>query len=689
MGYRLGIDVGGTFTDLLLFHEETGRIWRAKTPSTPADQSVGVLNGINLVCERAGIHKDAIDSIIHGTTVGTNAVLEGKGGRVGLVTTIGFEQILHLARGQTPGPLAGWMIMMKPDPRASLEDTVEAQERMDARGQVVRKLDVADIKAKIEGLVKKGIESLTVSLINSFANPAHEYQIRDIAKQVAPKLPVTCSYDVLPQFREYERTETAVLNSYIRPNVSRYLHNLETKLKGAKLKAILNVLRSDGGLMSVHAAEDKPVNLLMSGPSGGVTGALFIANRAGFPNMMTFDMGGTSTDVSLNMGEASIGRETNIATFASQNTVLPIKVASVDVRTIGAGGGSIAHVPALTKALRIGPMSAGADPGPACYGKGGVAPTVTDANVVLGHLPPQLLGGKMKLDVEKAKAAVKTIGDAIGLEVHAAAEGIINIVNESMCGALRLVSVERGHDPREFALVAFGGAGPLHGNALGAIMGSWPVIVPPAPGVLCALGDVSSEYRNEFTRTFTSTVDKTKPEDVVKAIKELGQKASDWLTSEGITGKAQHIRYEADVRYYRQGYELPIVVNPDKLLKGFGPLLNEFHATHQRLYQFRMDVEVEIVNLRAIGIGKTKQIKLAKKKKGKHDPKDAVTGSHDVYFKGSWVKTKVYDRAKLQPGHVVKGPAIVLEEDSTTLIHPKHKGMVDEYSNILIYPAGK
>ena len=283
MGYRLGIDVGGTFTDLLLFHEETGRIWRAKTPSTPADQSVGVLNGINLVCERAGIHKDAIDSIIHGTTVGTNAVLEGKGGRVGLITTIGFEQILHLARGQTPGPLAGWMIMMKPDPRATLEDTVEAQERMDARGFTVRALDEADIRAKIQRLVKNGIESLTISLINSFANPAHEYRIREIAKEVAPKLPVTCSYDVLPQFREYERAETAVLNSYIRPNVSRYLHNLESKLKSAKLKAILNVLRSDGGLMSVHAAEDKPVNLLMSGPSGGVTGALFVAKRAGFP----------------------------------------------------------------------------------------------------------------------------------------------------------------------------------------------------------------------------------------------------------------------------------------------------------------------------------------------------------------------------------------------------------------------
>jgi len=688
MGYKLGIDVGGTFTDLLLFREETGQTWRAKTPSTPKDQSIGVLSGIEEICKTAGITRDRVDAIIHGTTVGTNAVLEGKGGRVGLITTEGFEQILHLARGQTPGPLAGWMIMMKPDPRASLEDTREARERIDARGTVVRPLDERDVRAKIKDLVDRGVQSLTVSLINSYVNPAHEYRVREIARDIVPTMPVTCSFDVLPQFREYERAETAVMNSYVRPNVSVYLRNLESKLKQARVHAALNVLRSDGGLMSVEHAEDKPVHVLMSGPSGGVTGALFVAQAAGYTDVMTFDMGGTSTDVSLNRGGlATIGRETNLATYASANTLLPIKVASVDVRSVGAGGGSIAHVPELTKALRVGPQSAGAEPGPACYGKGGTEPTVTDANVVVGHLPPYLLGGRMKLDVGAAKKAVQKVADAMGLSVHEAAQGILKIVNEAMCGALRLVSVERGYDPRSFALIAFGGAGPLHGNALGRLMGSWPVIIPPAPGVLCAMGDVSSEYRNEFGRSFTRTFDKTSAKEVAGVLEELGKKASDWLTAEGIGRAQQEIRYEGDFRYYRQGYELYIPIDLAALkAKGLLPLGEQFSNLHNRYYKFRMDIPVEIVNLRAIGVGKVKRIRLARKRKGPKNPKKAVVSSHKIWFDGREVKTSIYDRARLVPGHVVPGPAIVTEHDSTTVILPGHLGAVDEYSNILIRP---
>jgi N-methylhydantoinase A len=581
------------------------------------------------------------------------------------------------------------MIMVKPDPRASLEDTREALERVDARGHVVEALDETDVRKKIEDLVRRGVESLTVSLINSYINPVHEHRIRDIAREVAPSLPVTCSFDVLPQFREYERTETAVMNSYVRPNVSVYLRNLENKLRENRFKATLNVLRSDGGLMSVEHAEDKPVNLLLSGPSGGVTGALYVAARTGYQDVMTFDMGGTSTDVSLNRGGlATISRETNVATFASANTVIPIKVASVDVRTVGAGGGSVAHVPELTRALRVGPQSAGAAPGPACYGKGGEEPTVTDANVVLGHLPPRLLGGRMQLDVEAAKKAVQKIADAMGLDLHAAAQGILDIVNESMCGALRLVSVERGLDPRKFALVAFGGAGPLHGNALGILMGSWPVIIPPAPGVLCAMGDVSSEYRNEFSRSFTRIFDKTSPREVLDVLKSLGEQASDWLSKEGIPRKSQEIRHEADLRYFRQGYELHVPIDLAKLARtGFGPLGEAFSEMHNRFYKFRLDAPVEIVNVRAIGLGKVKQIRLARRRKGPADPRKAVVESHQIWFEGRPMKTLIYDRGRLRPGHVVKGPAIVTEEDSTTVILPGHKGEVDAYSNILIRPG--
>src|SRR5207302_6302741 len=330
----------------------------------------------------------------------------------------------------------------------------------------------------------------------------HEEEVAAIVERLYPGFPVTVSSHVLPEFREYERALTACMNSYVRPRVANYVEQLQEQLKGIGATADVNILRSDAGLMTTREAGRNPIYGVLSGPSGGVAGALYVARQAGFDNILTFDMGGTSTDVSLCLaGEPTIGRETSISHFR-------LRIPSVDVHTVGAGGGSIAHVPELTKALRVGPQSAGAGPGPAAYGKGGTEPTVTDANVVVGHLPPRLLGGEMQLDVEAAKAAVQKIGDALGLDVHQAAEGMIDIVNENMAGALRLVSVQRGYDPRDFALVAFGGAGPMHANAVAKVMGSFPVIVPPAPGLLCATGDLVADFRGEFARTFIRTVDR-------------------------------------------------------------------------------------------------------------------------------------------------------------------------------------
>ena len=455
MAFRLGVDVGGTFTDLFLVGDEgSGTQYRVKTPSTPADPSEGVLVGVRRICEESGVAMGDVRNILHGTTVATNAVLESKGARVGLITTQGFGQILHLARSQTPGPLAGWIIMVKPDPPASLADTREAVERLDARGNVVVPVDEAQVEAIVRDLVDSGIESLTIALINSYVNPAHEEQIGAIVERLYPDFPVTLSSHVLPEFREYERALTACMNSYVRPKVADYVARLQSELQSIGATADVNILRSDAGLMTTREAGRNPIYAVLSGPSGGVAGALFVARKAGFDDILTFDMGGTSTDVALcQNGQPSIGRETAISHFR-------IRVPSVDVHTVGAGGGSIAHVPELTKALRVGPESAGADPGPAAYGRGGEAPTVTDANVVLGHLPPQLLGGEMSLDVEASRTAVQTVADAMGLaSVEEAAEGILAIVNENMAGALRLVSVQRGHDPRDFALVAYGGAG--------------------------------------------------------------------------------------------------------------------------------------------------------------------------------------------------------------------------------------
>src|SRR5512144_901398 len=431
MTYRLGVDVGGTFTDLFLVSEGNGAAqFRVKTPSTPSDPSEGVLTGVRRICEEAGIEVGDLRNILHGTTVATNAVLESKGARVGLITTRGFGQILHLARSQTPGPLAGWIIMIKPDPPASLADTREAVERMDARGETVTPVDVAQVEEIVRDLVESGVETLTIALVNSYVNGAHERQIGEIVERLYPGFPVTLSSEVLPEFREYERALTACMNSYVRPKVAAYVSRLQSELQSIGAKADVNILRSDAGLMTTREAARNPIYAVLSGPSGGVAGALFVARKAGFDDILAFDMGGTSTDVALcQNGQPTIGRETAIGHFR-------IKVPSVNVHTVGAGGGSIAHVPELTGALRVGPESAGAEPGPAAYGRGGEAPTVTDANVVVGHLPPRLIGGEMALDVEAARTAVGSVAEAMGLGLEEAAEGILKIVNENMAGAL-------------------------------------------------------------------------------------------------------------------------------------------------------------------------------------------------------------------------------------------------------------
>jgi N-methylhydantoinase A len=675
------VDVGGTFTDLMLFDENSGRYWRHKSPSTPHDPSEAVLQGIAAICQQAGVSPQSVAQIMHGTTVATNVILEGKGARVGLVTTEGFKQILHLARSQTPGPLAGWIIMIKPDPPASLADTVEVKERMSAQGGVVRELDEAQAEAAIAQLVASGIESLTVSLVNSFANADHERRLKAIARRLAPTLPITISSEVLPEFREYERALTAAMNAYVKPKVQRYVAKLDEQLQQQGITAKLNILRSDAGLMTAETTEENPVYTLMSGPSGGVAGALHLALRAGFPNILTFDMGGTSTDVALCMGEPTIARETVLGYF-------PVKVPSVDVRSVGAGGGSIAHVPQLTRALRVGPQSAGAVPGPACYGKGGEAPTVTDANVVCGYLPPSLLGGAMQLDVEKAKVAVQTIADASGLSLEAAAEGILKIVNENMFGALRLVSVQKGYDPREFALMAFGGAGPLHGNALAELLGSYPVIVPPAPGLLCALGDLSADYRDEFARTYIRTVDKVEQEDMVGVLGELGQEARAMLESEQIPAERQELRFFVDMRYYRQGYEMPIEVGEAEFQSDLVPaLVKRFNEAHDRAYGFMLDSTVEIVNLRAVGIGRVTKVELPEGQPGSADSNTARIGEQQVYRNGEWMPARLYDRARLQPGMRVEGPAIITELDSTTVVLPNHAATVDRFYNLLIERA--
>ncbi|QHL89792.1 hydantoinase/oxoprolinase family protein [Sphingomonas changnyeongensis] len=682
MAYRLGVDVGGTFTDLLLFDESTGRFWRDKTPSTPADSSVGILNGVRQICAAAGIDPAQIEIFLHGTTVATNAVLEGKGARVGLIVTEGYRDIMQIARSFVPGGLAGWIIWPKPKPLAALEDTIAVGGRIGADGAEVRPLDEAGARRALERLKAAGVEAVTVSLINAYVNGAHERRIGELAAEILPGVPVSLSHEVLPEMQEYERTLSTVANASVRPVVSRYVSNLRAKLRETGMAGKIALLRSDGGLMSSEKAEEHPVNILMSGPAGGVTGALWVARNAGLRNILTLDVGGTSTDVALieNL-EPRRQRTTEVGHLA-------VRASALDVKTVGAGGGSIAYVPELTGALRVGPQSAGAVPGPVAYGKGGTLPTVTDANVVLGYLPENLLGGTFTLDRAGARRAVQTIADALGIDLMAAARGIIDIVNENMFGALRMISVQQGYDPRDFALMGFGGAGPLHVNAVARLMGSWPAVSPVSPGVLCALGDATTRVRTETARSFSRLAHQTDEAELIALLDDMAAQTRAELAADGVAAADITSLFEVDVRYEGQAFEVALTIDPDTLRRdGIAGLTARFDAEHLRLFTFNMETAHEIVNLRAVALGRALDLPAAELPQGDGNPAAARIRDHLLWMDGREQAAVIYDRARLRAGDVIPGPAIVTEMDSTTLIESGHVATVDRVGNILITPA--
>lgn len=677
MSYRLGVDVGGTFTDLLVIDEVSGRTYRDKVPSTPRDPSEAVIAGARQICGRANIEPDELALFLHGTTVATNAVLEHKIAKVGLIVTEGYRHILQIARSLVPGGLAAWIIWPKPEPMAPLEATIEVPERMGADGQIVRPIDETALRANIARLRGENVEAVTVCLINSYLNDVHERRVAEIVAEELPGVPVSISADILPEMQEYERALTTVANSAVRPTVSRYVGNLERELRGWGSEAKLSLLRSDGGLMSAEKSRSAPVNLLMSGPAGGVAGAVWIARNAETPNVLTLDMGGTSTDVALIENyQPRLRRETSVGH-------LTVRASSLDVKTVGAGGGSIAAVPELTKALRVGPQSAGAVPGPAAYGRGGELPTVTDANVVLGYLPENLLGGNFKLDREASRRAVQVIADALGLSLMEAAAGIISIVNETMFGALRLVSVQQGYDPRDFALMAFGGAGPLHGNAMGVLMQSWPVIVPPSPGILCAYGDATTRLRVDAQRSFNKLVTQTDDAEVNEVIEEIIAQVAAELAAEGVDPQDQELCIEIDVRYSGQAFEVPLV-SPRRSC--ISDLVSRFDEEHKRLFTFNLSTPQELVNIRVVALGKAANVSPQPIERGNGDPSAAKLRDHDVWMDGAERKAVIYDRAKLRAGDRIPGPAVITEMDSTTLVLLGHIATIDDFANILITP---
>ncbi len=685
MSYRLGVDVGGTFTDLVLINEDSGETFTAKVPSTPEDSSIGVLNGVARICDESGVDPEAIKLVMHGTTVATNAVLTGRGAKVGLVTTEGYEQTLQVARSFCPGGLGGWVGFVKRPLLAPLELTIGASERIGSDGEIVTGLDEAKLRTSLEQLHATGeVEALTICFVNAYINGEHERRAAEIAKDVFGEVPISISSDVVPEMQEYERTETTVVNSYVRPEVSMYVHNLQSSL-AEKLgdETQLSILRSDGGLASGRASAESPVNLLMSGPAGGVAGAMYFCERAGFENILTFDMGGTSTDVALiQNGKARVRRETIVADVR-------VRAPSVDVRTVGAGGGSMAFVPELTKALRVGPESAGAVPGPACYMKGGEEPAVCDANVVLGYLPSDVqLGGAMEINREAAEAAVQKTADAMGVSLKDAAEGIIKVVNESMFGALRLVSVEQGYDPRDFALVGFGGAGPLHANALGILSDSWPVIVPPGPGVLCAYGDATTQVQDEATRTYIRMAEEVGGEQLLSDLLELQERGGRSLIEDGIPAEDHEVTFQADLRYAGQAFQITVDFTESELReKGMALLTDTFDDEHEQLFTFKLGDGHEILMIRAVLKAKSQAIAEFRRGEAGASLEDCKIHDSSFYYEGQDYPAGIYDRAKLHEGLTVPGPAIVSEMDSTTVILPGYAAAVDAVGNLLINKA--
>ena len=685
MSYRLGVDVGGTFTDFLLINESDGSTHTAKVPSTPEDSSIGVLNGVARICDQSGVNPKDINLVMHGTTVATNAVLTGNGAKVGLLTTQGYESVLQVARSFCPGGLGGWVSFVKGPLLAPLELTYGVKERTDASGDISIKLDEKHLKEQLNNLKNKGeVEALTISFVNSYINDENEIKAAKIASEIFTDIPISISSEVIPEMQEYERAETTVLNSYVRPQVSSYVNNLQANLEKSLGNDVqLSILRSDGGLASSRATGDSPVNHLMSGPAGGVAGAIHFCNQAGYDNILTFDMGGTSTDVALiQNSRAKVRRETLVGDVR-------VKAPSVDVRTVGAGGGSIAFVPELTKALRVGPESAGAVPGPAAYMKGGDQPTVCDANIVLGLLPSDVqLGGDMVIDKEAAEKAVQMIADGIGVDLMEAAEGIIKIVNESMFGALRLVSVEQGFDPRDFALVGFGGAGPLHANALGILSNSFPVIIPPGPGVLCAYGDATTQIQDEASRSYLAMAQNITTDKFLNDLKDLKDKASQSLMKDGVSDSNLEVTYQADVRYAGQAFQITVEFDEKEYeTKGIQLITDAFDDEHYQLFTFKLSDGHEILMIRAIVKVAQAEINSSANPSSGSSLEEAIIQESRFYHESQWHDAKIYDRNKLHAKHLIPGPAIVSEMDSTTVILPMHEAAVDEVGNLIINPT--
>lgn len=679
MGYRLSVDVGGTFTDIVLFDDQTRTIHTTKVPSTTYDQSVGLIEGIKKICAQVGIGYDQITYFIHGTTVATNALLERKGAKTALVTTEGFKDVLEIGKQRRPSLYDFWA--KRPKPPIPRHLIFEVPERVLFDGTVEQALDEDTARSVARRIKEEQVESVAVCFLNSYQNGQNELAMKRILQEELPGTVVAISYETLPEIREYERTCTTAVNAYLMPKVQMYINNLVAKKDELGVKPELHVMQSNGGIMSAEVAANRSVHTVFSGPAGGVLGGIYISELIGDKNVITMDMGGTSTDIVLiEKGEIRLTTDGEIGNF-------PIKVPMIEMHTIGTGGGSLAWID-LGGTLRLGPESCGAIPGPACYDQGGTRPSVTDANLLLGRLDPNaFLGGEKKLHPQNARAAVmQEVGEKIGMSAEESAAGIVHIADANMCGGVKVISTQKGYDLREFSLISFGGAGSLHAAKIARELGMKRVVVPPYPGNFSAIGAEMAEVRYDYVRTVVKNVCSMQCGQYNEVFDQMIQEAIKHLDKEGFSPEQITMTGVADMRYAGQAWELsvPVPVHADDA-ESLQSMIDDFQALHQRTYGYTMDKnEVVFVNLRLSAIGVIPKLEFKGEENLRDNAQEACKGTRKVYFDEGLLDTSIYQRERLCKGSKIHGPAIIEEYASTILVLPGDSAYVDPYGNVII-----
>ncbi|HEV8373876.1 MAG TPA: hydantoinase/oxoprolinase family protein [Actinomycetota bacterium] len=684
---RIGIDTGGTFTDVVAFDEDSGGIATTKTPSTPADPAKGFMDGVaKVLAELGGVGGQDLTAVCHGTTVATNQLLEGKVERLGFVTTEGFEFLLEIARQSVPDGYGNSYFWVKP-PRIVPADLVRTVGgRLDHRGAELRPFDDEGARSVARWFRGRGVVAIGVCFLHAYANPDHEERMRAVLEAEHPDAVVSLSSEVLREYREYERAMTTLVDAAVKPRVGRYLATIKRRLDGfvAGRPVPFYVMKSNGGVLSADEVVHQPISTVLSGPAAGALGAALVARTAGFDRVLTLDGGGTSTDVSVVLdGEPTLTTEGSVGAY-------PSKIPMIDVVTVGAGGGSIAWL-SREGTLKVGPRSAGADPGPLCYGKGGTEPTVTDAHAVLGRIPGHLLGGEVPLDVEAAVEGLRALGARLGLGLEATAAGVLEISAWNQANALRQVTVKRGLDVRDFVMTAFGGSGPLLCCRLLDVLGVRAAVVPRDPGNLSAFGLLTVDVKNDYVQTAVSRHAQLDLDAVARTFEALEARAAKALDAEGFPREAhRHVR-TADLRYFGQAFEVRVAVADGEVDRAMvDGCVDAFHDEHQRLYGYcfrdRPEQQVEWVNLRVTGVGPIRRPSLRELEPGDGDAGRARTGSRPVCFDAAAGPhdTPIFRRDRLRPGDTVGGPAVIEEYGSTLPLHPGFRAEVDRLGNLVV-----